>query len=67
MLESMDRPYHRELHVERKTGREPVGINLDGIEALGLEENLMPLLIMEAHHLIFDRRAVARPLALNHA
>src|SRR5713101_917323 len=66
MLEPMYRTDHGELHVERKAGREPIGIDLDGVAALGLEENLMPLLVVKAHHLIFDRRAIARALALNH-
>src|ERR1039458_6342245 len=46
-------------------GGQAVGINLDRVAALGLEENLMALLVAEAHHLVLDRRAIARSLALD--
>src|SRR5581483_1761720 len=42
-----------------------VGIDLDGVEPFWLEENLMALLIGEAHDLILDRWAIARPAAVD--
>src|SRR5208282_3316413 len=59
--------HHRDLHIKREAGREPVGINLDGVAPFGLEKNLMPFLFREAHHLVLHRRAVARAAALNRA
>ena len=58
---------HRDLDVERQAGREAVGIDLDGVAPLGLQEDLMALLVPKAHHLVLDRRAVARALAVDHA
>ena len=54
-----------QLHIERQTGRHPVGIILVGGQAFGLEKNLVRALAGEAMDLVFDRWAVARPDSFN--
>src|SRR5439155_26669767 len=66
-LETADRMYQRELHVERQAGRDPVRIDLVGAEALGLEADLMARLAGKAMNLVLDRRAITRPDPLDHA
>src|SRR5688572_13793200 len=50
----------RLLHVARKAHRESVDIDLARIDAFGLEENLVPLLLGEPHDLVLERRTVSR-------
>ena len=66
-FETADRAHQIELHVERQRGRDAVRINLRCLQAFGLDEYLMRGLVGEAHHLVLDRRAVARAGALDHA
>ena len=66
-LEARDGSHERELHIERQRCRDPVRIKLVGGQAFGLEENLVRVLVGEAHHLVLDRGAVARADALDHA
>src|SRR5579862_486144 len=65
LLEARYRAHHRELHVERQAGRETIWIDFDRVASLWLKENLMALLVGEAHHLILDRRAIAWTAALD--
>src|ERR1700686_638970 len=58
---------HRDLNIERQAGRETVRIDLDRVATLGLEEDLVTLLVAKAHHLVLDRRAIARSPAMDHA
>ncbi len=67
ILEAADRAHELPLHVERQAGRDAVRIDLVGLQALGLDENLVRGLVGEAHDLVFDRRAVARADAFDHA
>ena len=45
---------HGELHVGRKRCRNPVGINQFGIQALGLQKNLMSITVAKPVDLVFD-------------
>ena len=56
-----------QLYVERQAGRQPVGIHLNGIPPLGLEKNLVARFVLKADNFVFNRRAIARPPALNGA
>ena len=51
---------HRLLHVARQRGRDAVRIDRVVVEPFRLEEDLVPLALGEAHHLVLDRRAIAR-------
>ena len=53
------------LHLGRQRGRKPIGIDGRIVEPFGLEENLVAVAIGEADDLVFDRRAIARPAALD--
>lgn len=66
-LEAPDRAHELPLHVEGQAGRDAVRVHLDSVEPLGLDEDLVALAIGEAHHLVLDRRTIARPHALDHA
>src|SRR5690606_28952709 len=66
-LEARDRAHERVLHVERQRRRDAVRIALEGVEPLGLDEDLMFLPVREADDLVLDRRAVARPDAFDRA
>ena len=66
-LEPGDRTHQRQLHVERQAGRDAVRIDLVRRQAFGLDEDLVRGLVGEAVHLVFDRRAIARPDAFDHA
>ncbi|CCJ83103.1 hypothetical protein BN134_3876 [Cronobacter dublinensis 1210] len=55
------------LHVKRQAGRDAVRINFVTGEPFRLKEDLVRVAIGEAHHFIFDRRAVARPDPLDNA
>ena len=50
----------RKLHVLGQRGGDTIGINGVVVETFRLEEDLMALALLEAHHLVFDRRAIAR-------
>ena len=53
------------LHVVGQRGGDAVRIDGVVVEAFGLEEDLVPLALGEAHHLVLDGRAVARADALD--
>ena len=63
-FKAVDRPQKCELHIDRQRGRYPVGINGAVIQPFRLEKDLMAVAIAKAVDLVFDRRAVARPLPL---
>jgi hypothetical protein len=65
MLEPADRAHEFALHVEGQARRDAVGVDLVGVQALGLDENLVREFVGEAHDLVLDRRAIARPDALD--
>jgi hypothetical protein len=53
-----------QLHIERQAGGNAVGVEFVGLQAFGLDEDLVRILVGEAVDLVFDRRAVARADAL---
>ncbi len=53
----------RPLHLLGQRGRDAVRIDRRVVEALGLEENLVPVALAEAHDLVLDRGAIARAAA----
>ncbi len=59
-LEPGDRMQERELRIDRQRGGEPIHIELMCVQPLGLEIQLVPLRLGEAHDLVLDARAVAR-------
>src|SRR5690606_23276267 len=67
ILETGDRADQLELDVERKAGRDSVGIDLVRRQALGLEEDLMRGLGGETLDLVLDRWAIARTDAIDDA
>jgi hypothetical protein len=67
LLEAADGAHQRQLHVEGQAGGDAVGIDLVRGQPLGLDEDLMRVLVGEAVHLVLDGRAVARADALDHA
>ena len=67
VLETANTLDGRQLDIEGQAGRDAVRIELVGVQALGLHEHLVLRAIGEAHHLVFDGRAVPRPDGLDHA
>jgi hypothetical protein len=67
VLATGQRAHERDLHVERQRRRHAVRIDLVRREPLGLEEHLVRVAMREAHDLVLDRRAVARPDAFDDA
>ncbi len=65
VFESRQRVHEIRLQFARQRHRKTVHINLPRVDAFGLEENLVPLLVREAHDLVLERRAVARTDAAN--
>jgi hypothetical protein len=59
-LEAGDGAHERELHVVRQRCRDAVGIDLAGVDALGLEEDLVAVLVRKPDNLVLDARAVPR-------
>ena len=59
-LEAGDGAHERHLHVERQRSGNAVRVDLVRVQAFRLEEHLVRALLGEAHHLVLDRRAVAR-------
>src|SRR5690606_15350105 len=48
------------LHIERQRGRDAVRIELADAQTFGFQEDLMRGLVGKTHHLVLDRRAIAR-------
>ncbi len=61
------RTHRRQLDVERQRRRDAVGIELVCRQSLGLQEDLVRVLVGEAVDLVLDARAVARPHPLDDA
>ena len=49
----------------RQARADAVAVILQRVAALRLQEDLVAILVGEAHHLVLDRRAVARPATLD--
>ena len=60
-------PYQRQLDIERQTGGNAIRIELMGLQAFRLQENLVGMLVGKAVNFVFDGWAVARTDAFNHA
>ena len=56
-----------QLHVEGQAGGDAVWVDFVAGETFGLKKQLMAGFACEAVDLVFDRRAIARPHALDHA
>ena len=65
VLEPGNRMHQRQLHVVRQRGGDAVRIDLERVQSFGLDEDLVRRLLGEAHHLVLDRRTVARADALD--
>jgi hypothetical protein len=57
----------RLLHIGRQAGRKAIHVDLGIVAPLRLEKQQVPLLVREAHDLVLDRRAIARPPPLDDA
>src|SRR5262249_28324042 len=62
-----DRAQERVLGVAREARGEAVRVNAIAAQALGLEKDLMPILVAETNDLVLERRAVTRPEAFDDA
>ena len=60
VFKPLDAAHQFMLHVERQAGGNAVGIDLVGVQPLRLDEDLVTGLVGKAHHLVLDRRTVAR-------
>jgi hypothetical protein len=67
VLEALDALDKRNLHIKRQARRNAVGVELDAIQPLRLDEDLMGILVREAYDLVFDRRAIPWSDPFNHA
>jgi glutamate 5-kinase len=65
ILEALHRPDQLYLDVEWQRGRDTVGVDLIDGESLGLDENLVRILVGEAHDLVLDRWAITGAHALD--
>ena len=65
MLEPGDGPQEFQLNIFRKGRGQPLQVELFGMEAAGLDEDLVPLFFREADDLIFNGRAVPGADALD--
>src|SRR2546430_17625065 len=48
------------LHVARQAHREAIDVDLGRVEAFGLKENLVPLLVGKSDDLVLERRTITR-------
>src|SRR5205814_9211634 len=53
------------LHVTRQAHREAIDVDLARVEAFGLKENLVPLLVGKSDDFVLERRTIARADAAN--
>ena len=60
VLQAGNRLQNRQLHVDRQRSAHAVDVDLVRVQALGLEEELVHLLVGKLDDLVFDRRAIAR-------
>jgi hypothetical protein len=61
-LQPLHAPQHGQLNVFGQRCADPVRIDQMGAQTFRLEKHLMAFAITEAVDLVFDRRAIARPL-----
>ena len=66
VLQPHHRPNRFNLNVKRQRGRNAIRVDLVGRQALGLEKDLVRILVSESIHLVFDARAIARADAFDH-
>ena len=64
-LEALHTAENLALYIDRQTRRHPVHINLVGIDTFRLENNLMPILILEFDDLVLDRGTISRSDSLD--
>ena len=67
VLQALHRAHKGVLNVEGQAGRNAIGIELAGGQALGLQENLMAVFVGKAIDLVFNARAIARAHTFNFA
>ena len=67
ILEALDAPVECILHIFRQTAGRTLQIHFLGVLPARLHEDGMPVLSCKPHHLVLNRRAVARADALDHA
>ena len=65
LLEAADAAHELDLYVIGQAGRDAVRVDLVGVEALGLDEDLVGGPVGEALDFVLDRRAVAGPHAFD--
>ena len=56
VFKARNRLQNRQLHVHRQRGAHAVDVDLVRVQALGLEEELVHLLVGKLYDLVFDRR-----------
>ncbi len=61
VLQARDGAQDRLLHILRQAGGDAVGVDRGIVQALRLQEDVVPLLVGEADDLVLDRWAVTRP------
>ena len=66
VLHAFDRLHHLQLDVERQRGGYAVGVQLMGGQTLGLDKDLVLVLVSETVNLVLDGRAVARAHPFDH-
>ena len=66
-MQALDAPNEGNLNVRRQTGRQSVGVHPIRVQALGLQEDMVPVAISKPHHFVLDRRAISRPCSLDDA
>ena len=62
-FQARDGRQQRRLHLLRQRGGDAVGIDRGVVEPLRLQEDLVAVALAEAHDLVLDRGAIARPAA----
>ena len=67
LLQAAHGVQRRQLHLRRQRAGEAVEVDQVAVQPLRLQEQLMAVAVGEAHHLVLDGGAVARPGSLNAA
>ena len=65
VLKTHNGPDELILNLIGKGSRDPIHIVLPSVKSLGLQEDLVAIFLCKLDDLVFNRRAVARPCALN--
>ena len=66
-LTALHRAYQSQLHVKRQAGRDAVGVDFAGRQALRFEKNLVAVFACKTVNFVFNTWAVTRPDAFDHA